>query len=62
MKCWNIFILKVKKKHQLYEITQNLYNIVKFTHLQMPNDLNFNSLNNFIVSRGSFIIIMEKKA
>ena len=62
MKCWNIFILKVKKNHQLYEITQNLYNIVKFTHLQMPNDLNFNSLNNFIVSRGSFIIIMEKKA
>ena len=56
------FYIKGKKKHQVYEITQNLYNLVKFTHLQLPNDLNFNSLNNFIVSRGSFIIIMEKKA
>ena len=61
------FYIKSFKHHQLYEITQNLYNIVKFAHLQLPNDLNkpgnddFNSLNNFIGSRASFIIIMDKK-
>ena len=55
------FNIKSIKHHQLYEITQNLYNNIKFQQLQLPNDLNFNSLNNFIGSQRSFIIIMNKK-
>ena len=61
------FCVKSFKNHQLYEITQNLYNIVRFSHLQLPEEYNkpgndnFNTLNNYFGMRGSFIIIMEKK-
>jgi len=61
------FCAKSEKHHQLYEITQNLYNIVRFSHLQLPDEYNkpgndnFNTLNNYFGMRGSFIIIMEKK-
>jgi hypothetical protein len=61
------FCAKSEKHHQLYEITQNLYNIVRFSHLQLPEEYNkpgndnFNTLNNYFGMRGSFIIIMEKK-
>jgi hypothetical protein len=61
------FLIKTAKKFEVYEITQNLYNIVKFLHLQLPKEYNksgnddFNTLNNFINSRSSYIVIMDKK-
>ena len=61
------FLIKTAKKFEVYEITQNLYNIVKFLHLQLPKEYNksgnddFNTLNNFIKSRSSYIVIMDKK-
>ena len=61
------FLIKARQKFEVYEITQNLYNIVKFFYLQLPKEYNkngnddFNTLNNFINSRSSYIIIMDKK-
>ena len=61
-----IFLLKLKKILKFMKL-HKIYIIVKFLHLKLPKEYNkngnddFNTLNNFINSRSSSIVDMNKK-